>query len=156
MNSGSSWGSSRWVVAAICLSSLVFLSGCVERLLLVRSDPSGARVFVDAHDMGVTPVEVPFEHYGTREVLLRKSGEDSDEPGHESVVQLVELKAPWYQWFPFDIFSELLWPGTIRDVHEVMIPMPPLDTEALQEKLEQTMKEQTEQYPDESSSGERP
>ena len=81
----------------------MFLCGCVERWLFIRSDPAGARVFVDGRDRGTTPVELPFDHYGTREILLRLKD-------HDSAVHIVKLDPPWYQWFPIDFVSEHLWP----------------------------------------------
>jgi len=50
---------------------------CVERELVVQTEPSGARVYVDGVDRGVsTPdgLRIPFEYYGTREVVVRLAG----------------------------------------------------------------------------------
>ena len=46
------------------------LAGCVERLISVRSDPPGAAVLLDGDPVGVTPVEVPYTWYGTRDVTV--------------------------------------------------------------------------------------
>ena len=58
-----------------------------------------------------TPVEVPFESYGTRVVVARK-------PGHAPARVEVELPPPWWQVPPFDLVTDLLWPATIRDRRE--------------------------------------
>ncbi len=118
----------------VLLSSLLLLaSGCVERRLLVRSDPPGAAIYVDGAYLGEAPVELPFDTYGTRTVLARR-------PGYTPVRRLVALDPPWYQYFPFDLVTDLLWPGTIHDVHDVTVRLErrgePADPEALERRAE--------------------
>src|SRR5262245_32199714 len=48
-------------------------SGCVTRTLRVETDPPGARVWIDGVEAGPSPVEVPFTHYGAREIEARAS-----------------------------------------------------------------------------------
>jgi len=113
-------------------------TGCVERALVVRSDPPGAKVFVDGREIGTTPARLPFEHYGTREVMVRM---EVREPGGDHtplapVTRMVELAAPWYQWFPIDLFSEFLWPGTIVDERVVEVALVPHTREELIERYE--------------------
>lgn len=95
------------------------LSGCVERTLQIETDPPGAELFVDFHSVGKAPVEVPFTHYGTRQVEARLDG-------HETLRKLVPLRPPWYQWFPLELVSECLWPGTIHDRRTVTLTLRPL------------------------------
>ena len=76
--------------------------------------------------MGRTPAQIRFEHYGTYEVLLHPARSEGEEI-YASVAREVTLRAPWYQWFPLDIFSEYLWPFTIEDIHRVEIFPPTLD-----------------------------
>ncbi|MGQ9590211.1 MAG: PEGA domain-containing protein, partial [Planctomycetota bacterium] len=92
--------------------------GCVERILAVRSDPPGARVFVDGREVGMTPCEHEFSFYGTVEVTVRA-------PGHVSHRELAPLPAPWYQVFPLDFFADLVVPWTIRDVHQLWVELQP-------------------------------
>ncbi|MCI0652027.1 MAG: PEGA domain-containing protein [Planctomycetes bacterium] len=108
--------------------SVLVLSGCVERWLLVRTDPPGARVFLDGRDAGQAPARIPFQHYGTRELLLRL-------PGHESHSQMVEVSAPWYEWFPIDLLAEHAWPWTLEDEHVVDAVLRPTDEERLRAEL---------------------
>lgn len=111
-------------VALTCLA----LCGCVERWLFIQSEPAGAEVFLDGAPVGTTPVKVAFDHYGTREILLRRDD-------HASVARLETIEAPWYQWFPIDLVTEHLWPGTIRDVHEIRFDLDQTDPDALRESL---------------------
>lgn len=103
----------RWVPGVRCLLALALAlaSGCVERRLIVRTDPPGAEVWVDGRPRGSSPAEMTFSSYGTREVVARKQG-------HAPARVRVELDPPWWQYPPFDLFTDLLWPGTIEDVHE--------------------------------------
>ena len=91
------------------------LAGCVEHRLIVRSDPPDVAVYVDGRLEGRTDpqtaaLEIPFTWFGTRKVVARKAG-------YVPLRQTVELDPPWWQLFPVDVFSDLLWPGTLEDVH---------------------------------------
>jgi len=102
-------------------------AGCVERALVVRSDPPGAMVFVDGREIGTTPARLPFDHYGTREVMVRMERREptGDETPLAPVTRMVELDAPWYQWFPLDFVSEFLWPWTVVDERFVEVALVP-------------------------------
>lgn len=106
------------------------LAGCVEREIHVESEPPGAEVWIDGRHAGTTPLKEPFTFYGARGLELRRSG-------HVPVRQTLKVSAPWYQIIPLDFFFEHLWPGTLRDVHEVKIVMEPaqeMDPASLIEK----------------------
>lgn len=98
-------GLSVLIVGGLC-------AGCVERRLFVRSDPPGAKVFLDGEPMGETPIQIPFTFYGTREVHLRAEK-------HEPRRLAVALDPPWWQLTPIDFFAEVLYPGTIVDERSV-------------------------------------
>lgn len=120
----------RCALAALLSATLLATAnGCVARWLEIRSDPPGAQVFLDGSDVGVAPARVSFEHYGTREVMLRLKN-------HDSVTRVVEVSAPWYQWFPIDLAAEFLWPFEIVDEHVYTIPMTRLDANAIFERIE--------------------
>jgi hypothetical protein len=60
---------------ALPLLAAALLVGCsTKRTLTIQSTPPGARVWVNGEARGVTPVAVPFTHYGTFEVRLEKNG----------------------------------------------------------------------------------
>lgn len=116
-------------------------AGCVERLLQIRTDPPGAEVTVNGEPMvvvvdgktrrAVTPVEVPFDFYGTFQVGLRREGYLS-----ESIQ--VPVSAPFYQYPPIDFFAENLIPWTIRDHRPVEVtlrPLPELDDREAEDLL---------------------
>jgi hypothetical protein len=97
-------------------------AGCVERTLRIRSEPPGLDVTLNGRPVGTTPVEVPFSWYGT--VRLETPPTDLDGDGWPEVrrhVALVDLPMPWYQWFPFDFFTDNLVPVTIHDEHEAWV-----------------------------------
>ncbi len=114
------------VVVALAIAA----AGCVERRLIVRSDPPGARVYVDGEPKGEAPVAVPFTYYGTREVVLRHER-------HEPVRIVLAVDPPWYQLSPVDFFVEVLWPFTVLDEREVvarLAPAPPPDLDRARER----------------------
>ncbi len=93
-----------WAALALCAVS----TGCVERRMLIRSNPPGALVRVDGYEVGTTPVATPFIYYGTREIQLVKDG-------YETLTVKQPIPAPWYEYTPLDFVSENLVPGEIRD-----------------------------------------
>lgn len=103
-------------------------TGCVERILQVRSDPSEASVYVNGKAAGTTPLDHSFDYYGTFEVALRAEGCFSHRV-------LKYAGPPWYQMFPLDLFSELLVPWTIRDTHAVEVRLIPLPEEVQEGKV---------------------
>lgn len=108
-----------WATLAVALACGASLAGCVERRMVIRSDPEGARVFLDLEELqGTTPLEVPFEWSGTRAVVLLA-------PGYEVLETRAELEDRWHSYFPLDLFAELLWPGTIEDVQEFEFALQP-------------------------------
>ncbi len=107
----------RWTFVLTALFGLLVAgTGCVERLLQVRSDPPGASVYLNGEKIGETPLEHRFTFYGTVDVSLRAKGQLAHR-------ELKTLTTPWYQVFPVDLFSELFTPWTIRDVHTVEVAM---------------------------------
>jgi hypothetical protein len=94
-------------VAAAALASLC-LFGCVERSIEVRSDPPGARVYLDREFKGLTPLSIPFHHYGTREVAVEKEG-------YVPQARLRTLWPPWFGIFPLDLLFDVLLPLPLAD-----------------------------------------
>jgi len=78
-----------------CLSVLL-LGGCVDRRIVITSDPSGADVFLNDSPVGRTPVEVNFTYFGTYDVRLRKDG-------YEPLVTTAKTDAPIHEWPGIDM-----------------------------------------------------
>jgi hypothetical protein len=95
---------------AVAATALAGLPGCVERKLVIRSDPPGAIVSLEDQALpGRTPIEIPFEWDGVRRVTLQAEG-------HRVLETTADIESRWYDWFPLDAFAQFLYPGTIRDV----------------------------------------
>lgn len=101
------------------LLALLLLGACVERRLLVRTDPPGAEVRINGDKVGRSPTRWSFEHYGKALVEVEK-------PGYEPARQVVELRAPWYEMPGADLVSDVLLPARIEDDHEVVIKLAPM------------------------------
>jgi len=94
------------------------LSGCVERLVAVRTEPPGAALYVDGEKAGETPCEVRYVWYGTREISVERKG-------YKPVRQMLPLRPPWWQIFPLDFVTDVLVPFTDRlEVEYVLEPAP--------------------------------
>jgi len=91
--------------------------GCVTRKIFLRSEPSGAELFLDGAPVGTTPHEREFVTYGSHRVELRM-------PGRERVVGVIDVERPWWQVFPISLFTDLVWPGDIEDRHEFGFTLP--------------------------------
>ncbi len=86
-------------------------SACVRRTIKITTEPTNARVFLNDQEVGRSEVTTDFLWYGDYDVTIRKEG-------YATVQTNWTIKPPWYQWIPFDFFSEVLWPGQLHDQHE--------------------------------------
>ena len=80
--------------------------GCVKRTLSIESEPAGALVWLNDREIGRTPVEVEFLHYGTYDVRLELDG-------YETLSTVGRADAPWWDVVGPDFVAELL-PWEIR------------------------------------------
>lgn len=92
----------RTLLPALSLPALL-AGGCVERTISITSDPPGALVWLNDREVGRTPVEVGFVHYGTYDVRLSKEG-------YEPLMTSGEAKPPLWDNVPLDFFAEFV-PG---------------------------------------------
>ena len=74
----------RWIACLIAVFALLLLSGCVQRILRIESDPPGASVYVNGKAAGKTPLEHPFDFYGEFEIVLRHADHQSKRIVHEA------------------------------------------------------------------------
>ncbi len=108
----------RLRLLTLLLLSVMPLAGCVRRRMTVRSNPVGARGYVDDRQIGITPFSTEFTYYGTRKIHMERDG-------MKSVTVERTFHAPWYQWPVIDFFAETLWPWEVRDEREVVVQMEP-------------------------------
>ncbi|HUV38943.1 MAG TPA: PEGA domain-containing protein [Planctomycetota bacterium] len=121
----------RHVTMAMLAVSVVLLAaaGCVERKLIITSDPPGARVYVDDEEVGQTPVSTRFDFYGGRTFVLKKDG-------YRDTMEVRKVRKPFYAQPVLDIITDL-GPIPIKDhqsFHFKMEPMQPVDADALIER----------------------
>ncbi|MBN1911538.1 MAG: PEGA domain-containing protein [Pirellulales bacterium] len=110
-------GPAAWLLVGLALA-IVFGGGCVRRRMMIRSNPEGARVYVDGYDVGTTPTAHDFTYYGTRQIRLVKDG-------YQTKTVMESIPAPWYQIPPLDFISENLIPGKITDRRNLVYQMVP-------------------------------
>ena len=101
---------SKWLMATGVAMALICSTGCVERVMKIRTAPEGALVLVNDEEVGVTPTEFSFLWYGDYDIVIRKSG-------YRTLKTHYRVNAPWHQVPPLDLFAENLYPGRIRDEH---------------------------------------
>jgi hypothetical protein len=109
----------RRAIMMALLACLAFFPGCVNRRLTIISDPPGATVYIDDHEIGTTPCSTSYIYYGTHKVVLVKDG-------YEIRTVLHEIPTPWYEYFPADFVAENVVPWEIRDERTVEYKLAPL------------------------------
>ncbi len=107
-------------------------SACVRRTIKITTEPPNARVFLNDQEIGRSEVTTDFLWYGDYGVTIRKEG-------YETLQTNWTVKAPWYQWVPFDFFSEVLWPGELHDQHERHFVLEPARTPTQEELVERAV-----------------
>lgn len=138
----------------IVLALLPLLAGCVERKMMIRSEPAGAPAWVDEEPVGQTPVEVPFHHYGRRRIRVGPILGEEENVKYLAAERMLETVPPWYELFPLDFFSEVLWPGTLVDTHQIEIHLSAPEERYQLRGLDaaREVREEAEQYRQESLS----
>jgi hypothetical protein len=128
------------IARLLIAAPLVLLTGCVERLITVTSEPPGAVVWLNDVEIGRTPVQTEFTFYGTYDVRLRLEGY---EPLHTSR----HASSPIYDYPGLDLIAEAI-PTTIEsriEWHFELTPLPEraegADRAALNQELIQRARE---------------
>ena len=101
----------------LSLLSVALFPGCVERELVVESNPDGALVSMNDQELGRTPIRRDFNWYGTYDVLVEKEG-------YEPLRTKTPVIAPGWLWVPFDLVLEVL-PFRIPDRHTIRYELKP-------------------------------
>lgn len=95
--------------------------GCVERRLMISSDPPGALVYLNDQEVGRTPIDVPFKWYGTYDVRLEQAG-------YQTLETQQEAEQPWWEYPGPDLFAEAVPDKRVQlDWHFKMLPALPAD-----------------------------
>lgn len=106
-----------WLVIVVAAGGMS--SGCVERQFVITTDPPGAIVFDEkGMPMGKAPTDRSFTYYGDYQFTLVRDG-------YETLVVREKVRAPFYEWFLVDFFSENLLPFTLRDIRRFNYQMQP-------------------------------
>ncbi|GAC1475832.1 MAG: hypothetical protein NVSMB9_29060 [Isosphaeraceae bacterium] len=104
--------------ASVGLLFTLILSGCVERRYTIRTEPPGALVIVNNEEIGRTPVSRSFTFYGNRDITLMLDGFQT-----QRIIQ--PIKAPWYDNYLTEFFTENVVPVTLRDERDFTYRMIP-------------------------------
>ena len=87
-----------------------------DRILRIESDPPGATVRLDDRVIGVTPIDVEFQHYGQRRLALYRTG-------YRTYAEPLQLNAPWFARWPVDMLTEVILPLGLDDVRTLRIDL---------------------------------
>jgi hypothetical protein len=123
----------------ILVTAVFAFSGCVTRSITVKTNPSNALVYIDDKLIGESPVSMPFTFYGTRKVMIERKDEDGVLT-HERTIAFEKIKAPVYEIFPLDFFSELVWPFKIKDDQVLSYNLVELDPLSIKERQAKMLK----------------
>lgn len=99
-------------------AAAVAATGCVERTIRITSEPSGALVYLNDEEVGRTPCETAFLHYGTYDVRLVLDGYEPYMGPAEAKPPLYDLPGPDLvaDLLPVRINSQIDWHFTMRPV----------------------------------------
>jgi hypothetical protein len=97
-------------------------------------------IALNDEQIGVSPVTVSFDWYGDYWVQARKEG-------YETLDTHRELKAPWYDWPPFDLLVQVLDPTRVVDAYEWTFELSPKQYPTRDELIEnaRTLRSQLDQ-----------
>jgi hypothetical protein len=115
------------VAAAGVAAGALGVGGCVERKIVIGSDPAGALVMLNDVEVGRTPVTVPFTWYGDYDVRLRleKNVGTPEKPVIKRYYLHTHKKTetPWFETIGVDLLAELL-PVPFVDEQVWAFPVP--------------------------------
>lgn len=118
------------------LSLLPLLSGCIERKMTIKSKPDDALLYLNGEQQGRTPQTIKFHYYGSWKVRLEKEG-------HQIHQDTIEVSRPAYEYFPLNIFTELLIPHTFKVHKEFSFELTPTEEVSREEVMKRARKLQS-------------
>ncbi len=108
----------RWRTPIPAFAACVLLVGCVERRIVVTTEPPGALVYINDLEVGRTPLQASFLYHGWYDVRVELEG-------YEPLRTEAEAAAPVYEYPPIDLVAEAL-PMKFRNMqrwHFVLTPL---------------------------------
>jgi hypothetical protein len=104
-------------MALIFLGAITFCGGCVERTMVIDSNPPGALVYMNDQELGRTPIRRDFFLYGKYDTQVRADG-------YQTLKTTTAVNPPIYQWIPIDVLAEIL-PIPFHDVQHFTFTLKP-------------------------------
>ena len=66
----------HWLwLTAMAVGGTLMLAGCVQRIISITSQPSGALVYLNDEEVGRTPISAPHLFYGVYDIRLEHEGQ---------------------------------------------------------------------------------
>jgi hypothetical protein len=125
--------SCRWAIFLALPLLPALLAGCVERQMIITTDPPGAVVFDETNTaLSASPADRSFTYYGKYRFKIVKDG-------YETLYPVENVQPPWYEWLGLDFVSETLLPWTIRDVRRFHYTLQPSIVVAPEQVLEKAI-----------------
>ncbi len=115
---GKFYASGRIQALLLLFVGIGALSGCVERRYTIRTDPPGATVVVNGEEIGPSPASKSFVFYGDRKISLIKDG-------YQTKTLIQPIKAPWWDNYITEFFTENVVPVSLRDEREFTYKLEP-------------------------------
>lgn len=138
-------GMKQFGLCILTLAAAALLQGgCLERRVSITSDPPGATVTMNDMELGRTPLEADFTHYGVYDLRV-------EHEGYEPLRTTARARTPFYEYVPAD-FVMTAMPVTFQKVvpwHFALAPSPEttLPPEQMQAELIGRAKALREQLP---------
>ena len=104
-------GRNSLLITGIIVLASSLICGCVERKLMINTEPDGALVYLNDEEIGITPVTIEFSWYGDYRVRIEKQV-------FETLSTHRNLVGSLHDRFPFDFIADFLWPKRIVDSYE--------------------------------------
>lgn len=119
----------------MAIAAGLLATGCAfRRELVIVSHPPGASVRLDQQMVGFTPFRTEFLAFGTRRVTIYRQG-------YQTWSESIPIEAPWYAIFPFDLFSEVIFPFGWKYTKEVEVELEPESGSVTAPDLEKVLDE---------------
>ena len=93
-------------------------AGCLDRRFVVETNAPGAQIAVDGKLIGPSPADSRWEYAGYYEF-------NAVAPGYQPLTERVLIRAKWYEYPPFDFFTEVVYPFRIEDSRHIHLQLEP-------------------------------